>query len=54
MIWTRLAPEPLEGGGMPMKAVEVGWEVATDERMRQVVKKGTAIAAPELGHSRAC
>jgi alkaline phosphatase D len=51
VIWTRLAPEPLEGGGMPMKAVEVGWEVAADERMRQVVKKGSAIAAPELGHS---
>jgi alkaline phosphatase D len=51
VIWTRLAPEPLEGGAMPMKAVEVGWEVAADERMRQVVKKGSAIAAPELGHS---
>ena len=36
---------------MPRKAVEVDWEVATDERMRQVVQKGTAIAAPELGHA---
>ncbi len=51
VIWTRLAPEPLEEGGMPMKAVEVGWEVASDERMRQVVAKGNAIAPPDLGHS---
>ena len=28
VLWTRLAPEPLEGGGMPMANVEVGWEVA--------------------------
>src|SRR3954471_9401327 len=41
VIWTRLAPEPLGGGGRSMQAVQVGWEVATDERMRQVVKKGT-------------
>ena len=50
VIWTRLAPDSL-GGGMSMQAVQVGWEVATDERMRQVVKKGTSLAAPELGHS---
>jgi alkaline phosphatase D len=51
VIWTRLAPEPLRGGGMPMRAVEVGWEVAADEGMRRVIKRGTAIAAPMLGHS---
>ena len=28
VLWTRLAPEPLAGGGMPMVNVEVGWEVA--------------------------
>src|SRR5215471_617540 len=28
VLWTRLAPKPLEGGGMPMVNVEVGWEVA--------------------------
>ena len=31
--------------------MEVEWAVATDERMRQVVQKGTAIAHPELGHA---
>lgn len=28
VLWTRLAPKPLEGEGMPMAAVDVGWEVA--------------------------
>jgi alkaline phosphatase D len=51
VIWTRLAPEPLSGGGMPMRAVEVEWEVASDERFTTIVKKGTQLAYPELGHS---
>ncbi|MEM1053254.1 MAG: alkaline phosphatase D family protein [Pseudomonadota bacterium] len=52
VIWTRLAPEPFEiGYGMVPAPVEVRWEVASDERMREVVAKGTAIARPELGHA---
>src|SRR5580765_4753294 len=51
VLWTRLAPKPLEGGGMPMFNVEVGWEIARDERFRQVVQTGTTLARPELGHS---
>jgi alkaline phosphatase D len=52
VLWTKLAPRPLErSGGMPRKAVEVDWAVATDERMRQVVQKGTATAHLELGHA---
>jgi alkaline phosphatase D len=52
VIWTKIAPKPLErGGGMPKKPVEVEWTVATDERMRQGVQKGVAIAHPEIGHS---
>jgi alkaline phosphatase D len=51
VVWTRLAPEPLEGGGMPMTNVEVQWEIAADSRFRAVTQKGTAIARPELGHS---
>lgn len=50
VLWTRLCPEPLAGGGMPRIAVEVQWEIAADEAMRQVVQKGTALARPELGH----
>ncbi len=51
VLWTRLAPKPFEGGGMPSVNVAVNWMVAKDENMSQVVAKGTAIAAPELGHS---
>ena len=51
VLWTRLAPEPLEGGGMPMAAVEVEWQVASEENMRRVVRRGVALARPELGHS---
>jgi alkaline phosphatase D len=51
-LWTRLAPSPLvPGGGMPNQAVEVDWEVATDEAMADVVATGTAVAPHELAHS---
>jgi alkaline phosphatase D len=54
VLWTRLAPDPLRAdgtGGMPGRAVRVEYEVAMDERFRAVVKRGSAIASPELGHS---
>jgi alkaline phosphatase D len=51
VLWTRLAPDPLNGGGMPARNVPVKWEVATDERMQTVIARGTATAKPEAGHS---
>jgi alkaline phosphatase D len=52
VIWTRLAPKPLEdGGGMPAEAVEVGWVVAEDEQLTQIVQQGTSTATPDWGHS---
>jgi alkaline phosphatase D len=51
VIWTRLAPKPIEGGGMPAEAVEVGWQVAEDEAMGRVVAKGTTVANPDWAHS---
>ena len=51
VLWTRLAPKPFDGGGMPMNIVEVNWEIARDERFQSVIQKGTALARPELGHS---
>nr|WP_305959637.1 alkaline phosphatase D family protein [Aurantiacibacter sp. 219JJ12-13]MDP5263053.1 alkaline phosphatase D family protein [Aurantiacibacter sp. 219JJ12-13] len=52
VIWTRLAPDPLEiDYGMPAAAVSVDWEVASDERFRDIVQSGSALARPELGHS---
>src|SRR5262245_26877676 len=43
VLWTRLAPRPLEGGGMKHEPVEVDWQVAEDESMSKVVKKGTTV-----------
>ncbi|CAN1520507.1 PhoD Phosphodiesterase/alkaline phosphatase D [Rhabdaerophilaceae bacterium] len=52
VIWTKIAPEPLApNAGMPMRAVEVEWEVAADDAMRQVIQKGKAIARPEMNHA---
>jgi alkaline phosphatase D len=51
VLWTRLAPKPLDGGGMPMANVDVDWEIARDARFTSIAQKGTAVARPELGHS---
>jgi len=51
VLWTRLAPKPLEGGGMPAEPVRTHWEVATDEAFTHIVRQGTALALPQLGHS---
>jgi alkaline phosphatase D len=51
VLWTRLAPDPLNGGGMPREPVEVRWEVGDDEGMRRVVKQGRHRALPEWAHA---
>jgi alkaline phosphatase D len=51
VLWTRLAPKPVEGGGMPAEPIEVSWQVAEDEQMTKVVKKGITVARPEWAHS---
>lgn len=51
VLWTRLAPDPLNGGGMENAAVEVEWRIAEDEKLSKGVKKGKAVATPNLGHS---
>ncbi len=52
VLWTRLAPAPLiPGGGMSPDVVVVDWEVASDDQMRQIVRRGTAAATPAGAHS---
>lgn len=51
VLWTRLAPQPLIGGGMPAEEIEVAWQVAEDEGMTKVVRDGTTIASPNWAHS---
>jgi alkaline phosphatase D len=52
VLWTRLAPDPMNGGGMKKNHdVPVRWEVALDEGFRQVVHHGVEFARADLGHS---
>ncbi|KAB2346605.1 alkaline phosphatase [Actinomadura rudentiformis] len=51
VLWTRLAPKPTEGGGMPPQDVTVRWEVAKDRLFQRGVQVGDTVARPDLGHS---
>jgi alkaline phosphatase D len=51
VLWTRLAPRPVDGGGMPDRPVPVSWQVSEDERFIRVRAAGAEIARPDLGHS---
>ncbi|MBW4657801.1 MAG: alkaline phosphatase [Drouetiella hepatica Uher 2000/2452] len=51
VLWTRLAPDPLNGGGVSNSRIAVRWQIAADENMRQIVKSGTEVAITELAHS---
>ena len=52
VIWTRLAPAPLDPrGGMPSVQVRVAWEVARDDQFRDIVRRGTAVATPVSAHA---
>lgn len=49
VLWTRLAPDTLSAnpstpGGMTGGDIEVDYEIAADEGMRDVVRRGTAVA----------
>jgi len=52
VLWTRIAPVPLEpGGGVPPVVIPVQWELATDDKMKTIVRSGTEYATPEWAHS---
>jgi alkaline phosphatase D len=51
VLWTRLAIDPLHGGGMDPHSVGVEWRVASDEKMSAVVKTGMSTASPQWAHS---
>lgn len=56
VLWTRLAPEPLSPdpdrpGGMPDVTIPVAWEIAADERMQRVVRRGSVTTDPFFAHS---
>ncbi len=52
VLWTRLAPQPLEPfGGMLNEVVEVHWELADDQSFQKILASGKTAATPQLGHS---
>ncbi len=56
VLWTRLAPEPLSSnpetpGGMNGGDVTVGYEIATDPAMHDVVRRGEAAAERAYAYS---
>ena len=51
VLWTRLAPDPLNGGGMPPDPVAVTWEVAVDAAFATVEATGTVNAVADLAHT---
>jgi phosphodiesterase/alkaline phosphatase D-like protein len=50
VLWTRLAPDPLNGGGMGNRPVQVRWEVSADPGMAHILRAGSALARAEDGH----
>ena len=56
VLWTRLAPDPLSNnpatpGGMHGGDVSIGYEIATDSGLRDVVRRGEAIAEQAFAYS---
>jgi alkaline phosphatase D len=51
VLWTRLAPDPVNGGGMPDVDVPVIWEVALDAAFDQIVRSDFTFATVTLAHS---
>ena len=51
VLWTRLAPLPLEGGGMPSDDVPVVWEASSTDDFATIAASGQEIAQAATGHS---
>ncbi|SDU52588.1 alkaline phosphatase D [Jiangella alkaliphila] len=52
VIWTRLAPQPLErAGGMTDEPVPVRWEVSATEDFRRPLRRGTTLAVAAEAHT---
>ncbi len=51
VLWTRLALDPLAGGGMPAVDVPVRYMVATDDAMRDVVTDAVFVTGAAVGHT---
>lgn len=51
VLWTRLAPEPYTGGGMPADDIDVLWEVSATDDFAEIAYSGTETATAAHGHT---
>ena len=51
ILWTRLAIDSLNGGGMPAKDIEVLWEVSSTDAFDDIVSSGLVTAEERFGHT---
>ena len=52
VIWTRLVVDPsLPGGGIDPVRTRMNWEVAKDDKMKEIVASGTDFLVPGWAHS---
>lgn len=51
VLWTRLAPEPLRGGGMPPGRAMVRYRLCSDQAMRRTVREGIVETTEAKAHS---
>lgn len=51
VIWTRLAPDPLAGGGMASDDVDILWEISDTTDFATIIASGLARAEARYAHS---
>lgn len=51
VLWTRLAPDPLNGGALSVPEIDVQWRVATDAGMANIIADGTTTALASRGYA---
>ncbi len=51
VLWTRLAPEPLRGGGMPLGKASVRYRLCADQAMKKMVREGIVETSDAKAHA---
>ena len=51
VLWTRLAPEPYTGGGMPPNDIDVLWEISATDDFAEIAISGSETATAAHGHT---
>ena len=51
VIWTRLAPAPMDAFATGPDPIPVGYEIAADEHFKKPVRRGAVVAYPENAHA---